>query len=919
MASVYQKNIWAPEILSIEDLISQISGLKIAESLMLLIELYQIHLDIETQHKRTFDEFMGSGMMMIHDFNDVDIALADGEAVFSYLSEAKAISRWSPEGEALSENEKEYLRFYAKLKEYYLEFNKVLLSKKLAYQGMAYRYAAENTSQVKSKLNYNTFIFAGFNALSPVEEKLFEWFQQEYKAQIFWDVDDYFLNNPMNEAGKFLRNLSTKAHFEILKNVSKDFMEPKKVNIIGVPRNVGQAKAASGVLAKNGDDALLMEKTALVLADENLLFPVLNSIPSSVNTLNLTMGFPLRSTPMFSFFNKCFQIADNALRYQQLRKSNQALYYFKDMVALLQHPYIRTLFAGEYEYITQVVNKINTQSRSFYTASQVQHLFAKLSMVGKHFIDQLFEPQINPSTLLASMQHIVNFIREAFYHSKDENTGISFDVELEYLFHFHKLFNSLAGYFSDTNIISQIQTLKNIFEQICGLESVAFYGEPLQGLQVLGLLETRTLDFENVILLSANEGVIPSAKHQQTFIPQDIRAEFGLQTLRDKESVMAYHFYHLIQRAKNVFLIYNSEGNELGGGEKSRFIMQILHELPKYNPQVLIEEQFMKIDPRLSQIHQPLIITKTTEIYKALFVKASVHGISPTSLNTYLNCSLQFYFRDILKLQEAEEMTEEIDKKNLGIIMHEVLENLFLPYNGLVIKESDFKEMQQQLPRFIDQSYNKHYSDGDMLTGRNRLTSEVIKRNLQTQLEIELSQHQSFAIEQKLHSILALEQQYEVPLLIQANSEILRIKVSGKCDRIDKIGSTLRIIDYKTGKVEKNELSFESMDLLLNEPKLGKSFQLLMYAYLFSKNKGENIFEMESGVVSVGNQTKGFMKVEVNKETNLDSNTMGSFEEILKTLLSEIMDKNVPFQQVEDVRRCKYCPYLEICNRNEVK
>ncbi|MEI8203297.1 MAG: PD-(D/E)XK nuclease family protein [Bacteroidota bacterium] len=914
LASVYQSNIWAPEILSIEDLVSTITQFEIADSLKLLIELYKIHQQLETKQTRSFDDFMGSGMLMLHDFNDVDIALANANDIFSYLSETKAISRWSPDGTPLTENEKEYLRFFSKLKEYYQNYRDALLSKKFCYQGLAYRYAVENPLIIKENLRFDNLLFAGFNALSPVEEKLFECIQQESNTNILWDVDDYYFSNPNHEAGKFLRMHAKNPHFDVRQNITKDFLEPKKILVLGVPRMVGQAKAAATILSSECKTDGQIEKTALVLADESLLFPVLNSIPENVHTLNLTMGLPLRNTPMYSFFNQCFRTADNALRYQLLRKSPTVIYYFKDVIALLQHPYIRTLFSGEYDYLLKVITDINSKNRSFYTAKAIHDLFPGLSMIGKQFIEQLFTDIIEPSGFIKTLQQLLGFIRDAFIYVLKDSKSPTFEVELEYLFHFEKLFTTLSAYFAEGNYITQISTLKSIFEQLSMLESVPFYGEPLQGLQVLGLLETRTLDFENIILLSANEGIIPSGKHQQTFIPPDIRAEFGLQTHRDRESVMAYHFYHLLQRAKNIYLIYNTESGELGGGEKSRFIAQLMNELPKYNPNITIEHQFVNINPSTISRPKPIIIDKNSNVMQLLMQKAT-KGISPTSLINFLHCSIKFYFRDIVGLEEPDDITEEIDAKTLGTIMHDVLENLFRPYTGRVLKEEDFSSMQKNLYALIENSFKKNYQDGDIINGRNRLTAEVTKRNLTKQIEYELKQHLQFVIENQLQTVLAIEKWLDTEMEISILDEKYKVKLKGKCDRIDKIGNNIRIIDYKTGKVEQKELEFNDFDELISDIKYEKSFQLLMYAYLYSKNTVLNLSQIESGVSAVGRSQKGFLKLMITKDEYLNTQHILNFENTLQDVLYSLFDPSMPFQQAEDLDRCKYCPYLSICMR----
>ena len=378
-----------------------------------------------------------------------------------------------------------------------------------------------------------------------------------------------------------------------------------------------------------------------------------------------------------------------------------------------------------------------------------------------------------------------------------------------------------------------LQSIRKIFNQTVRTTNIPFYGEPLKGIQIMGMLETRTLDFENLILLSANEGFIPSSKNQNSFIYYDIRRKFGLPTYKDKEAIYAYHFYRMIQRSKNIFLLYNTETDGINSSDKSRFISQLLYELPKYNPNTNFDIKLLNT-PTYKNKKPEIIIEKNKNIYKLLLQKAK-KGFSPSSLNTYINCPLQFYFQEIEKIREEEKTESTIKPSTFGTVIHEVLHKLFEPFIDKVLTIEDIKSMHSNYKKILNKSFKDNYKDGNISIGKNLLSVEVANNFIKSFLNKEAELINEIQKNGQDLVIKKLEEKFKSFIIIFSNDKKIDVNIKGFVDRIDIIGNTIRIIDYKTGAMKQKELRFNDRDSLLNESKFSKAFQILMYLYLYLK------------------------------------------------------------------------------------
>ena len=624
IAQKLKKNIWAPSIFSIEDFVCNITGLRIADQTTLLFDFYNIYKQIEGEKAQSFDEFMNWAQVLISDYNDADMNLADTEQLFQYLNETKAISLWNLDNNPLTDHEKDYLAFYQSLGKYYVELSSFLLDRNTVYQGLANKVAVTNIEEYIKSIKFDKIIFAGFNALTASEEKIIRALLDSEKAEIFWDAEKYYTDNKIQEAGLFIRKYRTEwelKEFNWLEDHYAD--DTKEINITGIPLHVGQAAYTGQLLSEMTDNFANSENTAVVLADENLLIPLLYSIPENVKDINITMGYPLSNSSIHSLLLNIFTLLDNSQKYSY---NNTVRFYQKDVLNFLNHPYLRLI--GELNNnpsgINSLLSYVKNSNRIFFNGDEIK------KQLGDNVITSFFDNKQHENiAFLAKITSLIGLIRDTLI-AENKNT----DIDIEYLFHYAVIINKVRNLLTDYGFVSDIKTLRKVFTGLADTATIPFYGEPLKGLQIMGMLETRTLDFENIILLSVNEQILPAGKFQHTFIPFDIRKEMGLSTYRQKESIFAYHFYRLLQRAKNIHIIYNTQAGDFGSGEKSRFITQLCEEMPRYNSKINIHQNILVNETPKASVNNDISVSKTSEIMKSLIGIAD-KGFSPGHEHLY--------------------------------------------------------------------------------------------------------------------------------------------------------------------------------------------------------------------------------------------------------------------------------------------
>lgn len=907
------KTFWAPEIVAIEDFISNLSGLQPADTIACLFELYEVVIASDNSKKEPFDDFCKWGQILLNDFNEIDKYCVSANDLFLNLKDYKELESFSFNSDELTDFQKQYLHFFKSLATYYNVFTAKLLEKRMAYQGLSYKTVVEQYDKIFANLKWDKIVFAGFNALNKAEEKIILKLLEQDKAEMIFDVDLYYSDNTNQEAGYFFRKHKNDASFRRVWNKCTVFEEDllsndkKNIEVIGVAKNIAQAKIGGEIIKSLFDSEKNLSQTALVLADEKLLFPVLHSLPQELSDINITMGYPLKSTPLAGFINLYISLHENAQKISQ-KKINYS-YYHADIIRLFSHPYMSYVFSGKNSPAKKMIKHIVEKNIIFASYKSVERFSGKFSAEEVQKLLFFFSYFENTGQTLTSLIDLIEILKNGIITVRNADTSNKTSLELEYLFAYLKNLNRIKSLINDfPDGISDLKTLKNIINQIVRSTALPFYGEPMLGLQIMGMLETRTLDFDNVILLSCNEDVLPSAKTQNSFIPYELKRYFKLPTHSDKDAIFAYHFYRLLQRAKNVFLIHNTETNELGNGEKSRYLTQLIYELPQQNKNITINEKILTYPVAILSNENEITIAKTPEIISKINQLSEV-GYSPTMLSRYISCSLKFYFHAIAHLREDEEVEETIGADTLGEVVHEVLELLYKPFIGKLVLEKDVRDMINWYESLVVDSFKKKYDESELMSGKNLLIMKVAGRFVLNFLKHELSNF----TKNKKHELKIIDLEKKLESTIDVNDK--QIKINGKADRIDFYDNTLRIIDYKTGFVEEKKLKLEEINELLKDSGNDKSFQLLMYAYLYDKSSGKIANTYNSGIISFRKMSRGLFSVTVNKSATISEDTLSQFESVLKNVIAEIEDINVPFVKTSIIKTCEYCSFKTICNR----
>jgi len=871
------KTIIAPEITSIEDFVQDVASIRSVDSIELLFEFYEVYLSItEKKQQQSFELFANWAKTLLQDFNEIDRYLLDPSHVLSYLKDIEDIKRWGLEVDQKTKLLENYIDFWKLLPLYYESLYNHLLFKSIGYQGLIYREAVNNLNHFSNTIGNRTFIFAGFNALNAAEEKIVQHLLALDQARIYWDADQAFLNDPYHDAGLFLRRFKESwKHYKsnVFEWIVDDFSQSKNIQIIGTPKTIGQAKLAGSIienLIDQNPDASL-DKVAVVLGEENLLVPVLYSLPSSVGALNITMGYSGKNNPSQIFVAKLFKMHTNALS----RKGGSYVFYYKDVLDILTHPLVEP-----YANAHRLVRIIKENNYTFITYQKILELHPESSS----FFNLLFEKWENGSvTVLKNISTLLIAIKDHFSNDNEEEK-----IAKAFVYGVFKVINKLINYYSKHHHIDNIDTLHSIYKQIIDLAEVSFEGEPLRGLQIMGVLESRVLDFDTVIITSMNEGKFPAGKSQNSFIPYDVKRELGLPTFKEKDAIYTYHFYHLLQRAKNIYLIYNTENDGLDAGERSRFITQL--EVEKKSQHNVTFDIYNPDLPNTA--YEPISVRKSQLVMERLR-EIAVNGFSPSALTSYIRNPIEFYFQKILRIREVEEVEENIALNTLGTIIHETLKTLYEPFIGKFISENDLLNCFKLLDDEVLKQFKLVYKEGEIKKGRNLLAFEVAKRNVSNFLKMELeSVRNNEAIQ-----IIALEQTFEREFVHPKLPFPVLIK--GNVDRIERRDGKIRIIDYKTGKVEKSNVVLKTWNGLTQELKNDKIIQVLAYAFMFEKQAGG--LPIEVGIISFKNLKSGFLPFGFKEEKDLDvivsPQILNSYLEEIANLLSEILDINIPFEE----------------------
>ncbi len=911
LAEESDQPIWSPAAMSISDLLQKLSVQKAGDPIRLVCELYKVFKE-ETGSRETLDDFYFWGELLISDFDDVDKNMVDADKLFSNLQDLKNLM---DDYEFLDEEQEEAIRQFfqnfsierrTELKEKFISlwdklgiiyhrYRENLAELGIAYEGMLYRNVIEQLDT--DRLKYDKYVFVGFNVLNKVEKEFFQKLQKAGKAMFYWDYDLFYTQRiSKHEAGEFIKRNLIDFPNELPESYFDIFRKPKKIRYISASTENAQARFLFSQTAQMGSE----KENAIVLCNEALLLPVLHSIPQDVQNVNITMGFPLAQTPVYSFINAAMELQTNGYR------PDTGRFTYEAVSKILKHPYTRQLS----DHATRLERELTKTNRFYPLPSELKK---------DDFLTILFTPQSNIRELCDYLLRLIKSI-SILYRKEGEYDDIFNQLYRESIFQSHLKINRLYSLIESGELSVRTDTLKRLITKVLTASNIPFHGEPAIGLQIMGVLETRNLDFRNLIMLSLNEGQLPKAGGESSFIPYNLRKAFGMTTIEHKNAVYAYYFYRLIQRAENITLLYNTSSDGLNRGEESRFMLQLLVEGPHE-----ITREYLEAG-QSPQNTLEIQIEKTPEILRRLYraydtAQPESVILSPSALNTYLDCRLRFYYRYVAGLKTPDEVSAEIDSALFGTIFHLSAQLAYtdLTANGKMIQREDLERLLRdeiKLQGYVDQAFKQELfkvapEEKPEYNGVQLINSKVIVSYLKQLLRNDL-QYTPF-------EMVAMEKKVSEKITIQTALGPLTLRLGGTIDRMDAKEGTLRIVDYKTGGSPKIPANIEQL-FTPSETRPNYIFQTFLYAAIMSRKQPLMVApallyihraasESYSPVIEMGEPRKP--KIPVNNFAFFED----EFRERLQALLEEIFDEKEPFTQTEDIKKCAYCDFKAICKR----
>ena len=912
--------IWSPAYVSISELFRSLSPWEVGDPVKLVCELYKIFRR-ETQSTETLDDFYFWGEMLISDFDDADKNKVDTDKLFSNLQDLRNIM---DDYTFIDDEQEEAIRQFFQnfsierrtaLKERFISlwdvlgniykgFRESLASQNIAYEGMMYRHVIEHLNV--DKLPYEKYVFVGFNVLNKVEHTLFTQLKDAGKAVFYWDYDEFYMKENRqavtHEAGEFirrnLRDFPSPLSGELFKNLSK----PKEVHYIASSTENAQARYLPQWIRNNLTTP--EKETAVVLCNEALLQPVLHSLPAEVKHVNITMGFPLSQTPVYSFLIALLELHTHGFNFKSGR------YTFQSVVTLLKHPYTRQL-TGQAE----LLEKELTRNNRFYPLP---------GELGKdEFLTRLFTPLSGNLNLCIRLSETLQQVAGIYQAntSGTEDTDAFNQLYRESLFKAYTTINRFRTLIEEDELTVQSETFRRLLVKVLSATNIPFHGEPAIGMQVMGVLETRNLDFRHLVLLSVNEGQLPKSGGDSSFIPYNLRKAFGMTTIEHKIAVYAYYFYRLLQRAERITLMYNTSSDGLNRGEWSRFMLQFLIEWP--HP---ITRQFLEAG-QSPQGTSPITVEKTPDVMRRMQSLFDVRTnpkakFSPSTLNYYLDCPLKFYYRYVAGLSAPDEVSAEIDSATFGSIFHYAAEHIYkdLTTHGKVINKEALETLlrnEVKLQDYVDTAFKKLFfnvpqNEKPEYNGVQLINSAVIARYLKQLLQNDL-RYAPF-------TFIASEMEVDEPIDIQTPKGVIKSRIGGIIDRMDSKDGTLRIVDYKTGGDADTPPHVESL-FIPDKKRSNYVFQTFLYAAIMCRKQPtmkiapallyihRAATETYSPVIQMGEPRKPKEAVEDFSKYEKE------YRERLQGLLEEIFNPEKSFTQTEIIEKCTYCDFKALCKR----
>ncbi|MDD3079024.1 MAG: PD-(D/E)XK nuclease family protein [Paludibacter sp.] len=917
LAEIAKKAIFSPEIITINECFASASELQPADRLSNLFKLYRIFIK-HSGSEESFDSFVYWGEMLLADFDEVDKYLVDARQLFTNITELKEIEKifnffserqleairmfWKnfiPYTE--EQTQKDFIATWKILYAVYEDFRNELINNGLATEGMISREVAEqlrNKNDIE-KWHDKQFIFVGFNALNPCEKMLMVELQKKKMADFYWDYEARVLRDPENPASRFYaENIHIfPSKFEI--KTQEENLAEKEIELIAVPSSVGMAKQTYAILNRlyTPEDTSWID-TAVVLPDENLLIPLLHSLPEQIRKVNVTMGYPLATTPLSGLLEHIFELQ------RRIRISGeQYSFYHQTVYNILNHQYINYLCKQDAE---RILNKMSQYNLIYVDAAE---------FTNNDLLSSIFNIQKKPANFPHYLLNILNKIQ--YFWKKSEKENRTKDIELEFLYQYYITINRMADMLKNSRdeIEMSLETLMKLIRQIIAGVTIPFVGEPLEGLQLMGVLETRGIDFNNLIICSFNEGIFPKKTQSNSFIPYNLRRAFGLPTYEHQDAITSYNFYRLIHRAKKIFLLYDSRTEGLQTGEVSRFYHQLY-----YHYGLNIRKRNIKYDISFND-SQNISIVKTPDVIdklnRFLTTGENSKALSASAIKDYIDCPLQFYLTRIEEVEQTDEVQEAIEESMFGNIFHATMEYIYKPYCGEIIHKEDFDELikntlnidKKIIQAFCEKYFHKKYDEKTELEGNNLLIAHVIRKYVIQVLKTD-REHAPFRY-------IDSEKRCRISYPISKGN----VNIKGFIDRIDEKDGTTRILDYKTGS---GKLEFKSWDEVFehnNDKRPKYVLQTFLYGILY-QNEAPNT-KLVPGIYYMKDVFKDTFVTELkfrpDAKTNIIIDDFSEYEtefrERLDNCLEEIFDPRTPFFQTTSTAPCKYCPYACICNR----
>jgi len=916
-AQIIGKTSRPPKMTEIGKLIREITGFEDAEKLTLIFELFKVFKNYDNNY--SFDGFYRIGEIILSDFNEIDAWLVNPEEIYRNIKDLKEIDAhfdwltdeqkkilsnfWKNFLTEKSSKEKEmFIGLWNLLPKVYKSFFSRLKSRNIAYNGMIYKVLIDmiDANEMKPK-NYHKVIFIGFNALNKAELKFFRYFQKQGNTQFFWDADDYYFTDKKQEAGNFIRKNFSDLQLKSF-DFPNNFIKNKNIDIIGTSLNINQAKLLHPILVNKNKD--FIENTAIVTADESMLFPVLSALPEAIENINVTMGYSFKFTPLYNFIVRFFKMH----LFAEKHKSKNL--YFKNVLNILKHPYIKEYNLSLSEKIISVIN----EEKLIYINPE------KLLIEDDKLMKLIFLIGKKENNSQVFLDNLLNILFVFFDKNKPESEDKNNSLKNEYIFRAYKKIKRFREILIENNETLSLKLSSELLIQILKSDNIPFESELNDGLQIMGLMESRNLDFKNVIILGVNEGNLPEIAHTPTFISQSLRYAFNLPLIKHQDAVFAYFFYRLLQRAENITLLYNDLVSDTNTGEMSRFILQLLYESNfQLSHKHVNDEIFIRN-------REPIEIEKDKSVLKRLnaYIQNNEHGkktkaFSASALNTYLICSLKFYFKYLAEIKQPEQSEDELSSAEFGSILHSVTEQIYrdlsFEKSNKSITEEMIKKKISETEKYVSEAFKNHFknysSEGIQI---------VIQNVLNTYVKTILNYDQKYAP----FKIISLEKEnvYNILLTVKINNKDQNVKLFGIIDRIDEKDGIFRIIDYKSGNQPKGRASIENLFDKNNKLRNSHVFQALFYVLIISELKEFSNLKIKPSLYYTRLMNRpDFSDMPVindNSEMtllneNVTERILLDFKEKLTKLIEEIFDINNSFKMTDDKKKCDYCEFNKIC------